>query len=122
MENNIFISYRWGDRESDVNFRNLVTAIEQSSGLSVFRDTRELRTGNFVNILRENVASADIFMPVVTENYIKFDKEGNRDEDKDFCLFEYASAVAAGRKIVPIFCGVVGSTKNVSYDKAKAAA
>ena len=122
MRNHIFISYRWGDRESDDNFRELVTEIEQTSGLTAFWDTRELRSGNFVNVLQENVISADIFMPIVTENYIKFGKEGGRDEDKDYCLFEYASAVAAGKKIVPIFCGVEGNTKIESYDKAKAAA
>ncbi len=122
MRNHIFISYRWGDRESDDNLGELVTEIEQTSGLTAFWDTRGLRSGAFVNVLQENVISADIFMPIVTKNYIKFGKEGGRDEDKDFCLFEYASAVAAGRKIVPIFCGVEGNTKTESYDKAKAAA
>ena len=122
MGNHIFISYRWGDRESDDNFRELVTEIEQTSGLTAFWDTRELRSGNFVNALQENVIFADIFMPIVTENYIKFGKEGGRDEDKDYCLFEYASAVVAGKKIVPIFCGVEGNTKTESYDTAKAAA
>ena len=69
MNNHIFISYCWGDSESDDNFQEFVTKIEQASGLTVFWDTRELRSRNFVNVLQEIVISADIFMPVVTENY-----------------------------------------------------
>ena len=120
--NHIFISYRWGDSKSDDDFREVVNVIEQSTGLTAFWDTRVLRSGNFINKLQDGVRSADIFMPVVTQSYLQFGKEGGRDEDKDFCLLEYATAVSAGKKIVPIICGVDGNTKTVSDDEAKAAA
>ena len=120
--NHIFISYRWSDSKSDDDFREVVNVIEQSTGLTAFWDTRELRSGNFINKLQEGVTSADIFMPVVTQSYLQFAKEGGRDEDKDFCLLEYAASVSAGKKIVPIFCGVDGNIKTVSDDEARAAA
>ena len=120
--NRIFISYRWGDRKSDDDFREVVNVIEQATGLTAFWDTRELRSGNFIKELQEGVTSADIFMPVVSQSYLQFGKEGGRDEDKDFCLLEYATAVSAGEKIVPIFCGVDGNIKTVSIDEAKTAA
>ena len=120
--NHIFISYRWGDRKSDDDFREFVNVIEHSTSLTAFWDTRELRSGNFINKLQEGVKNADIFMPVVTKSYIAFGKEGGRDEDKDFCLLEYATAVSAGKKIVPIFCGVAGNIKTISCDDATAVA
>lgn len=120
--NHIFISYRWGDRKSDDDFREFVNVIEHSTSLTAFWDTRELRSGNFINKLQEGVKNADIFMPVVTKSYISFGKEGGRDEDKDFCLLEYATAVSAGKKIVPIFCGVEGNIKTISCDDVTAAA
>ena len=120
--NRIFISYRWGDRKSDEDFHEVVNVIEKSTGLTSFWDTRELRSGNFIDALQEGVRTADIFMPVVTKSYISFGKEGGRSEDKDFCLLEYAAAVVAGKKIVPFFFGVEGNTITVSYEDAKAAA
>ena len=120
--NHIFISYRWSDSKSDDDFREVVNVIEQTTGLTAFWDTRELRSGNFINNLQDGVRSADIFMPVVTHSYLQFGKEGGRDEDKDFCLLEYAASVSAGKKIVPIFCGVEGNTKTVSDDEARASA
>ena len=120
--NHIFISYRWGDRKSDDDFREFVNVIEHSTSLTAFWDTRELRSGNFIDALQEGVRTTDIFMPVVTKNYIAFGKEGGRDEDKDFCLLEYATAVSVGKKIVPIFCGIDGNIKTVFDDEAKATA
>ena len=120
--NHIFISYRWSDSKSDDDFREVVNVIEQTTGLTAFWDTRELRSGNFINNLQDGVRSADIFMPVVTQSYLQFGKEGGRDDDKDFCLLEVAAAASAGKKIVPIFCGVDGNIKTVSDDEARASA
>ena len=109
-KNEIFISYRWKDKESDEKFELFVRSIENITGLHVFWDTRELRSGDYLNKLREAVTSCYVFMPVVTDSYIKFGTLDGRDKDRDYCLWEYANAVLAGKRTVPVFAGPEGNT------------
>ena len=120
--NRIFISYRWNDRKSDEHIKEFVKAIEKSTGLTAFWDTRELRSGNFISELKNGVISSDVFMPVVTKSYIAFGKESKRAEDKDFCLLEYAVAVSEGKKIIPVFIDTSATIKTISYEQAAEAA
>ena len=120
--NEIFISYRWKDKESDEKFELFVRSIENITGLHVFWDTRELRSGDYLNKLREAVTSCYVFMPVVTDSYIKFGTLDGRDKDRDYCLWEYANAVLAGKRTVPVFAGPEGNTQTVAKEQAKEAA
>ena len=119
----IFVSYRWGDwGKNESAFDDLRSFIEKSSGLKVIRDDDILRSGNFVEQLETSVRSAFVFMPIVTKAYLSFGQAGGRDEKKDFCLFEYKTAILSNVKIVPILIGVSPKAETVTYETARAIA
>ena len=117
-----FISYRWSDKGSDEAFGTVVHAIEDTLGPNAFWDVRSLRSGTFADVLRRKVADAYVFMPVVTERYLAFGAEGNREDNRDYCLMEYETAVLHGVKIVPLFLCSEGDKHTVGAEAAMAAA
>ena len=118
----IFISYRWSDKANNDTFAAIVRAIEAITGLTAFWDVESLRSGTFADELRRKVASAYVFMPVVTRGYLAFGAAGNRENDKDYCLMEYETAVRNGVKIVPLFLCAEGDKHTVDTEAVKAAA
>ena len=121
-KNEIFISYRWKDKESDEKFELFVRSIEKITGVNVFWDSRELRSGDYLDKLREAVASCYVFMPVVTESYIKFGTRDGQDNKRDYCLWEYANAVLAGKRIVPVLAVPDSAKPDVTHEQALNAA
>ena len=103
----IFFSYRWTDKETllgdNIATDRFLSFIEDYTRLSIFWDQRELRSGDFVTLLRDSIPHAYVFMPLVTKDYCAFGTSGDRKEHQDYCLVEYAIALCSKRKIVPIF-------------------
>ena len=118
----IFISYRWGNKKDDSTFEAFVRAIEESTGLKAFWDVESLRSGTLADKLRKRVASSYVFMPIVTENYLAFSTEGNREEGKDYCLLEYETALLNNVKIIPIFVGPEGDIFTADEERVRQAA
>ena len=118
----MFISYRWSDSGGDEPFERFVRSVESCTGLKAFWDKEYLRSGNFKATLPEKVTECYVFIPIVTDAYIKFGTLGGRDDDADYCLLEYATAIRSGKKIVPIFAGPGDNSRTVSENEAKAAA
>ncbi|MBQ7444430.1 MAG: leucine-rich repeat protein [Clostridia bacterium] len=120
----IFLSYRWGDKEAATEevFNSFINRIKAETGLHVFYDKNELRSGDFVENLRKSAGGAYVFMPVVTDSYISFGPESNRDLDKDFCLFEYLTALENGARVVPVFLDFKtnSTTQKLDYPKDEA--
>ena len=118
----MFISYRWSDSGGDEPFERFVRSVESCTGLKAFWDKEYLRSGNFKATLPKKVTECYVFIPIVTDAYIKFGTLGGRDDDADYCLLEYATAIRRGKKIVPIFSGPGDNSRTVSENEAKAAA
>ena len=118
----IFLSYRWKDKVNDAVFSEIVDAIEKITGLNVFWDLKALRSGELANDLRKKVATSYLFMPVVTDNYIAFGEEGSRDGDRDYCLFEYETAILNDVRIVPLHLGPEGDKFGPDMENARQAA
>ena len=118
--NQAFFSYRRYDGPD--NIKNIKDLFEECSGLNAFMDLDELRSGNFQETLSGAIRACYVFMPIVTEAYIKFAFEGGRDTESDFCLKEYREAILKGKKIGPILVNTSGNGRKVSYDEAITAA
>lgn len=86
----IFISYR----RKDVDFVKRLDAAFKASGREVWIDWEDIPPGvrNFSAEIHRGVESSDIFIAVLSPNYL----------ESDYCLAELAYAAKQGKKIIPL--------------------
>ena len=116
--NQIFLSYRRSDTDASFDaLRHFKDKIEGHTNLNVFLDCEQLRSGNFLDKLEENIRESYIFMPIVTRAYLDFSISEN-EKERDFCLFEYKKALECGKKIVPIIIDCSANATEVTLEQA----
>src|SRR6516162_10399764 len=106
MAGNIFISYR---RTDDPGFAHAIyTRLEQEfPGESLFMDVEgRIRPGDdFAAILNAEVAQCDVLLAIIGERWLDArDEDGRRrlEKDDDFVRIEIASALALGKRVIPV--------------------
>ncbi len=108
MAGKIFINYRRGDDPGNTGrlFDHLQEAFRPEQ---LFMDVESIEPGlDFVKVLEDQVAQCDIVLTVIGHNWIEArDEAGGRrlDNPKDFVRIEIESALAQGKRVIPVLVG-----------------
>jgi hypothetical protein len=108
MAGKIFINYRRGDDPGTTGrlFDRLQIAFGPEQ---LFLDIDSIAPGlDFVRILNERVAESDVVLAVIGKGWIDArDSDGARrlDDPHDFVLIEISSALAQGKRVIPVLVG-----------------
>jgi formylglycine-generating enzyme required for sulfatase activity len=105
MPRKIFISYRRDDSAGMAGrlHDRLATKFGRQA---IFMDVDSIQPGrNFANELDKQVASCDVFLPIIGPNWLDAkDENGHRRLERadDFVRLEIASALRRGRMVIPV--------------------
>ncbi|HSB70729.1 MAG TPA: CHASE2 domain-containing protein [Candidatus Methylomirabilis sp.] len=104
----IFISYRRDD--SIANAGRLFDWLSRQFGRErVFLDTEKIASGDrFAGVLEERLGATDVLLAVIGPKWLTIaDGTGRRriDDPADFVVFEVATALARGIRVIPVLVG-----------------
>src|SRR5512147_1837056 len=107
MHGTIFISYRRGQDAAAAG--RLYDRLEHTfSAQRLFMDVDNIPPGeDFVAVLEAQVAACDVLLALIGRGWITAtDNTGRRLENlKDFVRIEIASALAQGKRVIPVLIG-----------------
>jgi hypothetical protein len=108
MTGKIFINYRRGDDPGHTGrlFDRLQDVFEPQQ---LFLDVDNIAPGlDFIRVLNERVAECDIVLAVIGKGWLDArDPTGNRrlEDPDDFVRIEISSALAQGKRVIPVLVG-----------------